>query len=575
MAVVGSQIDLPSKPGVYLFKQKNERVLYVGKANNLKERVKSYFSKKPDRAMIPKLVTNSEKIDFIVTQNPSEALVLERELIRKHKPKYNSRLKDDKSFPFISLTNEEFPRILYTRFPAENDKRWGPFPDAGAAKRVIQLLRKQFGIRDKDCNGKDGCFSKHIGLCKGPCVDAEGYPEIVKMVSSVLDGNAGKLIQELNIEMDIHSKNLEYEKAAEIRDIISSIQSTVSQQIINSRFYQDCDAIGFACRDDFAVVVILHAKDGIIQGEVNYPLIHKGDISESVSLVLSEHYSDRKPPKTILLPSPITKVMQEWLTTRKGKKVETRIPLRGELAKLQKMATKNAEIQVTRQKNKHSGNLEKIAADDGARLLELDSLDHIVCFDMAQLQGSERVGASVVFRKGRPSKKEYRTYIVKTEVLDDLRMMSEVVERWLKRQDEWPDLLLLDGGQTHLNMIHEMIDKSENAGKFAIAALAKSEETVFRKGHEPIILDRRGRVLIHARDEAHRFVNTFHRKRRKTSKMVDPLEKIPGLGAKKFQTLIRHFGGRKEVLHASEKDIKTVPGIGPALAKRIFEAIND
>ena len=200
MALEGSQIDLPSRPGVYLFKEKNERVLYVGKANNLKERVRSYFSKNPDREMIPKLVINSEKIDFIVTQNPNEALVLERELIRKHRPKYNSRLKDDKSYPFISLTNEEYPRILYTRFPAENDKRWGPFPDAGAAKRVIQLLRRQFGIRDKDCNGKDGCFAKHIGLCRGPCVNPEGYSEIVKMVSSVLDGNAGKIIQELNIE---------------------------------------------------------------------------------------------------------------------------------------------------------------------------------------------------------------------------------------------------------------------------------------------------------------------------------------------------------------------------------------
>jgi excinuclease ABC subunit C len=213
------------------------------------------------------------------------------------------------------------------------------------------------------------------------------------MVSSVLDGNAGKLIQELNIEMEKYSKELEYEKAGKIRDLITSIQVTISQQIINSRFYQDCDAIGFSQRDDFAVIVILHAKDGIIQGEVNYPLIHKGDISESVSLVLSEHYSDRKPPKTILLPTPITKVMEEWLSERKGKKVDTKVPIRGELSKLQQMATRNAEIQVTRQKNRRTGNLEKMAADDGAKLLKMDSLDYIVCFDMAQLQGSERVGA--------------------------------------------------------------------------------------------------------------------------------------------------------------------------------------
>tara|TARA_B100000482_G_scaffold185313_1_gene161896 strand:- start:6625 stop:8349 length:1725 start_codon:yes stop_codon:yes gene_type:complete len=573
MALEGSQIDFPNKPGVYLFKQKNERVLYVGKANNLKERVKSYFSKNPDRKMIPQLVLNSEKIDFIVTQNPNEALVLERELIRKHKPKYNSRLKDDKSYPFISLTNEEYPRILYTRFPAENDKRWGPFPDAGAAKRVIQLLRRQFGIRDKDCNGKDGCFAQHIGLCKGPCINPEGYSEVVKMVTSVLDGNAGKLIQELNIEMSKYSKELEYEKAGDIRDLITSVQSTISQQIINSRFYQDCDAIGFSQREDFAVVVILHAKDGIIQGEVNYPLIHKGDISESVSLVLSEHYSERKPPKTILLPTPITKVMQEWLSERKGKKVETRIPIKGELAKLQKMATRNAEIQVTRQKNKRSGNLEKIAAEDGARLLKLESLDHIVCFDMAQLQGSERVGASVVFRKGRPSKKEYRTYRVKTEVLDDLRMMSEVVERWLKRQDEWPDLLLLDGGKTHLNSINDLLKRRNLEGAFPVAALAKKEETIFRLGKEPIKIDRKGRVLIHSRDEAHRFVNKFHRQRRGKNTLKNPLENIEGLGAKKIQALMVHFGSYKKIKFASIEELQRVPGIGKEMSKKIYSEL--
>jgi excinuclease ABC subunit C len=482
-------------------------------------------------------------------------------------------LKDDKSYPFISLTNEEYPRILYTRFPAENDKRWGPFPDAGAAKRVIQLLRRQFGIRDKDCNGKDGCFAKHIGLCRGPCVNPEGYSEIVKMVSSVLDGNAGKIIQELNIEMSLYSKELEFEKAGEIRDLISSIQATVSQQIINSRFYQDCDAIGFSQREDFAVVVILHAKDGIIQGEVNYPLIHKGDISESVSLVLSEHYSNRKPPKTILLPTPVTKVMQEWLTERKGKKVETRVPLRGELAKLQKMATKNAEIQVTRQKNKRSGNLEKIAAEDGARLLKMESLDHIVCFDMAQLQGSERVGASVVLRKGRPSKKEYRTYRVKGEALDDLKMMSEVVERWLKRQDEWPDLLLLDGGKTHLETINDLLGRHKLGGVFPVAALAKKEETIFRKGKKPIKIDRKGRVLIHSRDEAHRFVNKFHRKRRGKNTLKNPLENIEGLGAKKIQALIVYFGSYRNIKFASIEELQKVPGIGKEMSKKIYDEL--
>ena len=573
MALESEDLDLPANPGVYLFKQKDGRVLYVGKANNLKERVRSYFSRTPDRKMIPTLVDKSNKIDFIVTQNPAEALVLERELIRKHKPRYNSMLKDDKSFPYICLTNEEYPRIIYTRFPSDDSIRWGPFPDAGAAKRVIQLIRRYFGIRDEDCRGKDGCLAMHIGLCRGPCFDPEGYEKLVNAAKGVLNGNAGKLILDLNNEMENYSINLDYENAAKTRDLISAVQIIISQQIIDSRFYQDCDAVGFAYLNDLAVVVILHAKDGRIQGEVNYPLIHRGDISESVSLVLSEHYSERKPPKVILLPTPITNVMEQWLENRRGKKVDARIPIRGELAKLQKMAERNAEIQLVRHKNKRSGNLEKIAADDGAKLLELDSLDYIVCFDMAQIQGSERVGASIVLRKGRPSKKEYRTYRVKTDVLDDLRMMSEVVERWSKRQDEWPNLLLLDGGKTHLDSIHRVLEKNGIDGMFPVAALAKKEETIFRKGKEPIILDRKGRVLIHSRDEAHRFVNKYHRKRRGKSALKNPLEDINGLGAKKIQSLLIHFGGYKKIKFASIEELRKVPGIGKEMAEKIHSEL--
>ena len=201
MPVDAQGLDLPAKPGVYLFKRSDERVMYVGKATILRDRVRSYFSKNPDRAMIPLLVEEADYVDCIVTQNPSEALMLERQLIRKHKPRYNSLLKDDKSYPFIAITSEEFPRILYTRHPPADAKIWGPFPDVGAAKRVIQVLRYEFGIRDKDCKGKDGCMARHIGLCK--CHDPDEYPSIVKAVTSVLDGDATVLIESLQKEMDL------------------------------------------------------------------------------------------------------------------------------------------------------------------------------------------------------------------------------------------------------------------------------------------------------------------------------------------------------------------------------------
>ena len=566
MPVRLESVDLPKKPGVYLFKSKQGRVLYVGKATKLNERIRSYFSNNPDRAMIPELVQRSDDIECIITASPHEALILERQLIREHKPRYNSMLKDDKSFPYLAISADKLPRILYTRRPPKDAEIWGPFPNAGAAKQVMKLLRREFGLRDDRNNIPFGYVDSGSD---------EDYRQRISAVRQILNGNATKLIEELTLQMDIHSSELEYEKAARIRDLIKAIRTTTSQHIVSSKVYRNCDAIGFASEGDLAAIVVLHADDGVVKGQESWQMIHRGDIGETVSMFVADHYANRCPPKLLITPTPLFEGVEDWLQTRRESAVEVRNPSRGDFVTLQKLAAQNAEIQLIRFVNKASGSLEKRAADDGAKLLEMTQLNHIVCFDMAQIQGDQRVGASVCFKDGRPYKDEYRKYTVKGEQLDDLRMMREVVERWMKRQTEWPDLLLLDGGKTHLEMITKMIDDSEFSGKFAVAALAKREETIHRIDKEPLVLDRRGRVLIHARDEAHRFVNSFHRQRRSKNKFSDPLENVAGLGAKKFQTLIRHFGGRKEILHASEKDIRTVPGIGSALAKRIFDAINN
>jgi len=572
VSVSSSSLDLPDSPGVYLFKNKAGRVLYVGKATSLRSRTRSYFAKNPDRAMIPELVEKSDDISFIVTNNPSEALVLERQLIREHKPRYNSMLKDDKSFPYLAFTNHRFPRILYTRHPPADSRHWGPFPDAGAAKRMVQLLRRQFGIRDCKELLPQGCLSMHIGLCSGPCIEAGNYQDNVDAAASVLNGDAKALLSELVSEMQQNSDEKRFEQAAKVRDLIASVQRTLSQQVISSRFYRDCDAIGFASRGDLAMVVVMHAKEGIVQSQEKWLLIHRGDIGESIARFISDHYAARTPPRLILLPTPLPETVSAWLDERRGSQVKVRIPHRGDLATLRKLADQNADLQVERQLRKHAGSLEQRAADDGALLLKQESLDYIVCFDMSQLQGAERVGASVVLRNGRPSKKEYRTYIIKQDAMDDLRMMSEVVERWLKRQDEWPDLLLLDGGETHLSTINKMLSKHGLSERFPVAALAKREETLHRLEQEPLILDRMGRVIVHARDEAHRFANSYHRKRRGRRTLRDPLEKVEGMGAKKLQALLRHFGGRKEIKHASREQLLQVPGIGPALAIRILES---
>ncbi len=574
MPVDPSSVNLPPNPGVYLFKTKSDRVLYVGKATVLSQRIRSYFATNPDRAMIPELVRRADEIECIVTNSPQEALVLERQLIRQHRPRYNSMLKDDKSFPFLALTKEEFPKILYTRHPPEDAWRWGPFPNAGAAKQVVQLLRRNFGIRD--CNEllPQGCLSMHIGLCAGPCIEAGNYSDRVQNVRKILDGNATELIEELATQMDEYSKNMEYEKAAQNRDMIKSVRSVTSQQVIYSTVYRDCDAIGIGVKGDLAAIVVLHADEGVIKGQENWPVIHRGDEGESVAMFVVDHYSDRRPPRIILTPTPLSETVIEWLSERRGSVVENRTPSRGDFATLSTLAKQNANIQIERLSNKSSGSLEQRAADEGAALLKMKSLDHIVCFDMAQFLGDSRVGASVCLRNGRPAKKEYRTYTVKGDALDDLRMMSEVVERWIKRVDDWPDLLLIDGGQTHLSMISKVLEKHGVKDRMQLASLAKREETIHREGKDDLVLDRRGRVLVHARDEAHRFVNKFHRKSRSKKKLTDPLEGVEGLGAKKLQSLIRHFGGRQGIAHATVNDLKTVPGIGPSLAKRIYDSLH-
>ena len=576
MSVDASKLHLPSKPGVYLFKRDDGRVLYVGKATVLKERVKSYFSTNPDRNMIPKMVEEADNVDCIVTPNPREALTLERELIRSHKPKYNSLMTDDKSYPFIAITDEEVPRIIYTRHPPENARLWGPFPDAGAAKQVIQLLRRQFGVRDCPTLLPQGCLAMHIGLCSAPCIDATGYDQQVEAVTQVMEGNAELLLTTLQDDMDLASEQMQFEEAARSRDIIASVQRTLSQKVVSSRFYQDVDAIGFGSRGDLGAVVFLHAKQGVVTGKTHYPLLHRGDVSESVSLILSEHYHSRRPPAKILTPTPIGQQLEDWLKERRNGAVEIRVPIRGELATLRTLADQNAEMQAQRAFDKRSsGNLEKKSATECATYLEVESLDTVVCFDMAQLQGNEKVGACITLRNGRPEKKNYRTYKVKQDVFDDLRMMREVVERWLKRQDEWPDLLLLDGGATHLSTISGLLEEHGLQDRIPLAALAKREETLYRPNKEPLILDRRGRLLVFARDEAHRFVNNFHRKRRAKSTLKDPLEAVEGLGAKKLQALLRHFGGRKGIDEASLKALQKVPGIGKALAERIHSHLHD
>ena len=351
MPVRFESVSLPKKPGVYLFKTKQQRVLYVGKATKLSDRIRSYFSSNPDRAMIPDLIERADDIECIITASPHEALILERQLIREHKPRYNSRLKDDKSYPYLALSTDELPRILYTRRPPKDADIWGPFPNAGAAKQVMKLLRREFGLRDDKNNIPFGYVDSSSD---------DDYRQRITAVKQILNGNASKLIEDLTVKMDLHSEKLEYEKAARNRDLIKAIRTTTSQHIVSSKVYRDCDTIGFASEGDLAAIVVLHADDGIVKGQESWQMIHRGDIGETISMFIAEHYANRCPPKLLITPTPLFEGVENWLQTRRESSVEVRTPSRGDFVTLMQLAAQNAEIQLIRFVNTTSGSLENV-----------------------------------------------------------------------------------------------------------------------------------------------------------------------------------------------------------------------
>ncbi len=574
MPVDLNSLDLPAGPGVYLFKNHAGRVLYVGKATDLQTRVRAYFSPSPDRKMVPILLQESDWIDCIVTPTASDALVLERELIREHRPRHNSMLKDDKSYPWIALTKHAIPRLQYTRNPPPNSRLWGPFPDAGSAKKLVQLLRREFGLRD--CNEllEQGCLSMHIGLCSAPCINDSGYLDDVNAAAAVLDGNAKVIKESLLKEMDAAADLLNFERAAVLRDTIAKIQRMLSQNVVSSKFYQECDAMGIATAGDLAVVSILHANNCVVGGKTDHVLRHSGDDVETFERCIDAHYEALIPPPLVLLPAIISAEIKDELSIKRGSSVEIRIPRKGDLAILRKLADQNAQVRLERAIRRHPSNDPVAAAKECAEALDLESLERLVCFDLAQLQGIERVGASIEYHHGKPEKAMYRKFTIRSDALDDLSMMREMVGRWLNHQSEYPDLMLIDGGKTHLKIIYELLQEKGLSDRIPLGALAKKEEILHRVGYDPWKVDKRGRILIMARDEAHRFTNHHHRTRRKRRHLKDPLSEILGLGPKRQRNLLRALGGRSGIEKAGIEQLSRVEGIGKELAARIYQHIH-
>jgi excinuclease ABC subunit C len=581
--------ELPDNPGIYQFKNDKGKVIYVGKALNLKNRVRSYFHGSLNSVKTEALVSKIADLELIVTDNEIEALVLENNLIKEFKPRYNVNLKDDKSFPYIKVTNELFPRIFPTRRVIKDGSRYfGPYTEVKNMKSSLRMINQIFKIRSCKLNITNEaiekkkfkvCLDFHIGKCDGPCeglISQNDYGEMVSEVVKLLRGKTDDLIQDLTIKMNNLVENLEFEKAAEIRDRITQLQAISAKQKVVSDDFEDRDVIAVAFEGKDSACSIFNIRNGKLVGKKQ---LHLGiemteDIKEINTAALKFYYNELvEVPKEILLESEIDDegTLIEWLSQQAGHKVKFIIPQRGSLKSLVNMCKQNAlyqlkEIQI--QKMKHEGHIPyPVAALQ--RDLRLNELPKIIeCFDISNLQGTDTVASMVVFEEGKPKKSQYRKFIINSvSGPDDFQSMREVITRRYSRVKEenapLPDLIMVDGGKGQLSSAIEVLDEL-GFSKYNIIGLAKRLEEVFFPGNsEPESIPKTSsglKLLQHVRDEAHRFAITFHRSRRSKRTIKTELTDIKGIGPATAEILLRELGSFTAVRNADEEALKKLIG---------------
>ncbi|MFZ1517316.1 MAG: excinuclease ABC subunit UvrC [Ignavibacteriaceae bacterium] len=581
--------NLPSSPGVYQFLNKNGKVIYVGKAKNLKNRVRSYFQENPGSAKTIALVSKIEDFQLVVTDSELEALILENNLIKQLKPRYNVNLKDDKSFPFIKVTNELFPRIYPTR-SVYNDgsKYFGPYTDVRSMKASLGMINKIFKIRsckldltEENINAKKFkvCLDYHIKKCDGPCenlISATAYNEMVDEVIKLLKGKTEDLIKDLKSRMQSAVENLEFEKAAELRDKIDQLSSISSRQKIVSDDFEDRDIISIAYEGKDSTCAIFNIRDGKLIGKKQLKLsIEEGEeIEEIYSSAIKYYYGELTeiPREIVLEVKPNDEeVLIEWLKTKSEKKVKIIVPQRGDLRSLIKMCKENAILQLKEiqlQKMKNLGNV-SYSVSALQRDLRLKNLPRkIECFDISNLQGTDTVASMVVFEDGKPKKSLYRKFIIKTvEGPDDFSSMREVIERrysrLLEENQPLPELIMVDGGKGQLSSAVEILD---NLGfkDYNIIGLAKRLEEVFLpEKSDPELIPKTSsglKLLQQVRDEAHRFAITFHRERRSKRIIKSELTDIKGIGTETAKLLLEKFGSLESIKKVSQQELEEVVG---------------
>lgn len=578
---VKSPDNLPLKPGVYIMKDVNDNVIYVGKSKSLRKRVKSYFKDKKDRPKTYVLMQHFNSLEYIVTNSEKEALILEANLIKKFMPKYNIRLKDDKKYPYVKITNEDFPRLILTRNISKNGTYYGPFTDVKSVRSTVKFLKQLFKIRT--CKHMDGpCLNYQIDLCYAPCdgrISKEEYHEIIEKIDLFFQGRYNDILKNLKNEMKKASQNMEFEKAAVLRDQIKSIEEVMVKQFVDELDDDlDQDVIASSENKDTTIIVVLSIRKGKIISKDDYLMDNtkNQDISEVLYSFIQQYYGiNRHIPKELIIEDNIKdkELIIEWLSDLRGNKVKITNPQKGRKLRLIRMARGNAEI-IKKQKEKVNNSLIELQ-----NYLKLKNVPHVIeGYDVSNISGTLQVGSKVSFFDGKPNKKQYRRFKLETPGPNDYGMMRELLTRRFESlvgEEDYkkPDLVLIDGGKGQLHIAVEVLNEL-GLDDIPVIGLAKEFEEVFvPQSNKPIIIPHNKEslhILQRVRDEAHRFGVTYHRKLRSRKLTESELDHIQGIGEKRKLSLLRDFGDIEGISKASVDELSDIEGMNKKVAENVY-----
>lgn len=585
--------SFPLEPGVYLMKNDSGTIIYIGKANSLRKRVLSYFQKKDQDPKTEVLVQRIQEIEYIVTDSEMEALLLESSLIKRHKPRFNVRLKDDKRYPYIAVTlQEEYPRVIYTRNLRNDGTRYfGPYTDAAAAKKTVDMINRLFKL--KTCKkslplrqNERPCLNFQLRRCSGVCtglISGDEYLDLVHNAVSFLEGSVEPVIKDIHDRMMAHSEKMEYEKAAALREILFDIQKVTEEQKVSAPLGDDRDYLESARFGDEAIVILFEFRNGVLLGR-KVSVMDDSEISEEGTVVQSfmvDYYERSDPPARIITPYgiPDRNLIEEHLTARSGHRVIISRPAGGDDAGIIRLMQRNLDVIVTeRRAALEAGGYGEEMADLGRMLSLPRDPETVVCFDISNIQGTNSVASMVTFREGHPEPPEYRRFRIRGYAgANDPGMIHEAVSRRLQHllnEDlPLPDLVVIDGGPSQLARAREAAETLEV--DLPIISLAKREEEVYvDPGKAPLRFSRERpglKLLMRVRDEAHRFAVTYHRTLRDRAMLRSEIDGIPGIGHSVRQALLASFGHLEAVQNATVEDLERVEGVGRKRAEKIVD----